>query len=430
MPPHFDEEGVSRRFLGGRLRKPLRVGDEWWVSDFHADCIHRLDERLRPRSPVSGRDLRGPRGMCRFGKEVLVCCYHGETGWVTRISSTRCRKWVECERPRGIACDEEYAYVTEVQAGAVARFHMQRDARRTWLGKGMFRQPRGIACAGGTLVVADSGNDRIVGMTARGQFLWEVRACAPNDVATLGGRILASEWYARRVVQVQPTAAVWASPDAHHFTMLGADDDRVLVADDGGTLHVVAYDAFQPTRDANASCLSLVTPSRDVVIDLSGQRIDDTSLQRLLPDLARATETTNLQLWQNELACRGVVDLMHTVRAHCRLLATVWLGHNAIGDAGARAMATSFGALPNLRSVFLDDNRITCAGAQSIASHIPDATRLKRLGLHTNLIRDRGATRVVRAAQEAQHFEFLWLHNNYLSSAAREAFATVSFVKA
>lgn len=164
--------------------------------------------------------------------------------------------------------------------------------------------------------------------------------------------------------------------------MLGVDNDRVLVSDDGGALHVVRYENFKPMSDPNAPCASIVAPSQDVVIDLSGEKIDDLSLHRFLPDLAR--ETTNLQLWMNELTCAGVVDLMREVPARCRHLTTIWLGNNAIGDVGARAVAVSFGVLPNLHSIFLDDNNITCAGARSIASHMPDANRLKRLGLHTN----------------------------------------------
>lgn len=164
-----------------------------------------------------------------------------------------------------------------------------------------------------------------------------------------------------------------------------------------------------------------------MVIDLSGEKIDDLSLHRFLPELAR--ETTSLQLWMNELTCAGVVDLMREVPARCRRLTTIWLGHNAIGDVGARAVAVSFGVLPNLHSIFLDDNHITCTGAQSIASHMPDAKRLKRLGLHTNRIRDKGAARVAQAAQASAAFEFLWLQNNLLSSDARHALARVPFVR-
>ena len=83
------EQGYEKIIIGKSLRKPLRVGDEWWISDFYADCIHRLDGNFHPLSPVCGKDIHGPRGMCCLGEEVLVCCFYQNRGWVARISSRR-----------------------------------------------------------------------------------------------------------------------------------------------------------------------------------------------------------------------------------------------------------------------------------------------------------------------------------------------------
>ena len=60
MPPHFDEEGVAPFPRRAYTQAAARWG-RVVVSDFHADCIHRLDERLG----AIARERKGCRGLAR-----------------------------------------------------------------------------------------------------------------------------------------------------------------------------------------------------------------------------------------------------------------------------------------------------------------------------------------------------------------------------
>lgn len=237
----------------GRLRqfrKPrciLHHGACVYVSAYGADAIFRLDAATHERlSAIRTPDLVNPRGLVVVGKKLFAACYGHPVGSVVVICLDTLSQagTFKVHRPRGITASGGLLYVTEVFMDRIGVFSLDGNLKCHIYCR--LHRPRGIAIdkERSLLVVADSGNDRLVWMTLDGRI---VKKCpglhAPNDVVICpDGTIVASEWYGRslRMLRDGKLSKRFVVPGGSgHFSMMGRSRRRVYVSDDDrGCVHV------------------------------------------------------------------------------------------------------------------------------------------------------------------------------------------------
>lgn len=219
------------RSVASAVRRPRQAvvrGDSVYISSYADDCVVCLPW---PRCDRVLRVFRAPaaRGIAFHADRLFVASYGSPRGLISCFhATTGCVRYrVACYRPRGIVYYGGRLFVTEVNRNRVAVLDAADGRAVRWL-RCSLSQPRGIDVdARGHLVVADSGNNRVVCMTRDGCPLW-VRGGfhRPNDVCCTP-RLLVSEWGARRVSDVTSTCRLPGQP-----VMLSTWGNLLLVCDD------------------------------------------------------------------------------------------------------------------------------------------------------------------------------------------------------
>tara|TARA_E500000178_G_C17038131_1_gene764681 strand:+ start:2039 stop:3298 length:1260 start_codon:yes stop_codon:yes gene_type:complete len=412
---------------GSKIRKPLEVNGALWVSDFKRNAVYVFDDTMTLRTRIVHPTLRKPRGMCMFEESVLVCCFDGD-GWISKVNSHGCTKWKTCRRPRGIVYDGTFVYVTEVRKGVVLKV-FKNATTICEFGKGKLNMPRGIDVTGNSLVIADSGNDRVVGISKdTGNILWSVPSQAPNDVIFNGTDCYVSQWYLKRVKRLRD-GYEWAPANSGFLTMIGTFGDTLVVGDDSGAIHFLDGNMHPPSFRPGGDELG-VHVTRQATLDLSGKELDDLSFSRFLPHIHNNPDVTRIELWQNELGDLAITELVNVMQNNLRLVNTLWLGHNKIGDDGIAAIGRALESHSSLTDVFVDNNLITSKGVESLCSNLVRAPQIRRLGLHTNRITDSAMLSLVRLLSTPvfSKLEFVFLKNNPISRGTQSIIERESFV--
>lgn len=412
---------------GSKPRKPLEVDGFLLVSDFNKNAVYVFDKTMKLCNRIVHPTLRKPRGMCIFEESVLICCFDGN-GWIVKLSSSGCVKWKTCQRPRGIAYDGSFVYVTEVRKGVVLKvFKNSRTIRE--IGKSKLKMPRGIDVVGDSLVVADSGNNRIVGITKdSGSILWSVHSQAPNDVVFNGADCYVTQWYMRSVKRLRD-GYEWIPARSGTLAMIGTFGDKFVVSDDSGAIHLFSDCNMEPPHRTADNELGIHV-TREATLDLSGKELDDLSFDRFIPHIRNSSDVTRIELWQNQLGDAAITKLMNVMRPNLKLVTTLWLGHNKIGDEGIASIGQALKSNLNLTDVFVDDNLITSKGVEALCKNLVSAPQIRRLGLHTNNITDFAMLSLVRllSAPAFSNLEFVFLKNNPISKETQSKIKKESFV--
>ena len=112
------------------------------------------------------------------------------------------------------------------------------------------------------------------------------------------------------------------------------------------------------------------------------------SLGRAMTANALSTRLRELDLFENALGDAGAIALADGVR-HATRLEQLWLGRNGIGAEGGSAIADAIAARPSLRFVSLRDNRIGAAGCAALARALSvTGSGLNTLDLSANELDD------------------------------------------
>lgn len=412
---------------GSSPRKSMDIDGELWVSDFKRDVIHCFDNNMKFVKCLEHPSLKKPRGMCVFKDSLLVSCFDGN-GWITKINPAGCGIWKICQRPRGIVYDGQFVYVTEVCKGVISK--ISEDSTTVCeFGTGLLSMPRGIDVNGHSLVVADSGNDRVVGLSSEtGSILWALPAHAPNDVIISEDECYVSQWYLKSVKRLSD-GHEWTPHRSGYFTMIGKKGCNFIVGDDSGAIHLFSRSEMKPPQQktVNELDLQILRPS---LLDLSGQEVDDLSFQRFVPQIKRCGDIHRIELWQNQLSDYSVINLMNIVQTDLRSLTTLCLGRNRMGNEGLLAIGMTLVKTPTLTDVYVDDNFITSDGVANLRMLISSAPQLRRLGLDTNQIDDSEALSLVDllSSDTFSRFEFVSLKNNPVSEVTRICVRNKPFV--
>ena len=230
-------------------RRTVSANGLVYVVSYGANAIFMLDAcTKRSVGAIRTPNLVRPRGMIVRGGRLYVSCYGNPIGQILIIDQT-----TGCEihnfrvpRPRGIAMLGQQLFVTEVMKNRISIFKTNGEfVNYIYAG---FRHPRGIDVdrMRGLLLVADSGNNRVVWLTSSGRV---TRICkgldAPNDVLICSdGMVVVSQWY-RQSLRLMSRGSRVFGPEisvpggSGNFAMLGQTGRRLVVADDdGGCLHL------------------------------------------------------------------------------------------------------------------------------------------------------------------------------------------------
>ena len=124
------------------------------------------------------------------------------------------------------------------------------------------------------------------------------------------------------------------------------------------------------------------------------------------------------------------MELKNYTPNNLRLVNTLWLGHNKIGDDGIAAIGRALESHSSLTDVFVDNNLITSKGVESLCSNLVRAPQIRRLGLHTNRITDSAMLSLVRLLSTPvfSKLEFVFLKNNPISRGTQSIIERESFV--
>ena len=207
-PPRRLGQGISRLFLGKpeerELFGPKDVvctpdGERVWIADPGGRCLHLFDLRTRQYKRVqrAGASLFwSPIGLCLGPPgSILVCDSHSaaihqlsdRTGELMHTLETD----ADLLRPVALAFRpaEEELVVVDVSAHDVKVLKLNGQLVRV-LGRrgtepGAFNYPCDVADAGDVLWIADSGNQRVQGITAEGAPVVSIGQAgdAPGDLA-------------------------------------------------------------------------------------------------------------------------------------------------------------------------------------------------------------------------------------------------------
>ena len=89
-----------------------------------------------------------------------------------------------------------------------------------------------------------------------------------------------------------------------------------------------------------------------VQLDLSGNNLDPESAKALAPALAASASVTDLNLYNNSLKDEGVTTICKAVQSNKETkLASLNVGNNRMGPAGAKSVAATVAVIPSLTSV-------------------------------------------------------------------------------
>ncbi len=112
-----------------------------------------------------------------------------------------------------------------------------------------------------------------------------------------------------------------------------------------------------------------------------------------------------LDLSDNAISSAGAAGIGTALAASRPGLRRLYLGSNAIGDAGIRDIAAALPAAARLTHLELSDNRIVDEGATYLAMALALSPALKYLGLASNQVGDQGASRIASALASARSEE-------------------------
>jgi len=234
----------------GGPRKTMFHNNFLWLTSYDDNAVYKLHpETGNMIEKIQFPQLQHPRGMDVHGDRIYVACYGKDTskdnkGWFDGVvcfdakDTTKIITAFEVPRPRGLVCHNGEVFVTLVMANQIQVFSLDGEYRRT-LGKGILREPRGIAVLpNGRLVVADCGNNRVAWLNPEnGKMVRQNAVSRPNDVCTYMDNIFVSQWFEKCVRIFDETKggfgdAYKANEETGFFAMISANQNRVLVADD------------------------------------------------------------------------------------------------------------------------------------------------------------------------------------------------------
>ena len=235
-----------------KLEKPRKILHHkmnLFVSSYGSHTIHCIDLSRNTRArTIRSPTMRHPRGLAVFGRRLYVACYGQPMGNIVCINLETHEEMfhIRVPRPRGVLVYGRHLVVTEVMTNRLSVYTLNGLFCKHVYG-GM-RHPRGIAVDSmGQIVVADSGNNRIVWFDSDMRV---VRTCsglyAPNDVVICpDNTIVVSEWYNKSLRVLTPYATRFepefyrATKLSGNFTMMGRTEHFLLVSDnDLGCVHV------------------------------------------------------------------------------------------------------------------------------------------------------------------------------------------------
>ena len=235
----------------GQYRGPRHIiqsAGKLYVSAYDAHAVFVIDAQTwKTERALRCAHLKHPRGLQIVANRLYVVCYGHPMGAVVVIDLLTLRE-IMCfavPRPRGIVAFRGRLFVTQVWEHRVSVHDL--DGRLQYHLYGGFCHPRGIDIdrRRQLLVIADSGNDRVVWLTLEGR-VWSIRhgVHAPNDVVCCDhDTVITSEWYNRRLrvfwrgrLEEEVATVPEGSGD---FAMMGRWRRHVFVSDnDKGCVHV------------------------------------------------------------------------------------------------------------------------------------------------------------------------------------------------
>ena len=188
------------------------------------------NNRLQARDPVTanwrvvaGQTLRGPRGLAIHAGQLYVA---DTTANAVRVLDLASGRWSQVtgttfRLPRAVAVDAGGdLYVADTAANQV-QVQNPRNGKWASIGVGKLKGPAGLALDGDGIVVADTGDDRLVRFSAAGEQLqsWGARGPdggqfdGPQGVAVdQDGRVLAADEFNNRVQVFGPAPPVVEPP--------------------------------------------------------------------------------------------------------------------------------------------------------------------------------------------------------------------------
>jgi tripartite motif-containing protein 71 len=219
--------------------------------------------------------------------DASVRCFGGKGRGVGKLSTTS-GSYAASSASGGIAVAGDTVYVADTGNDRVQRFSLT-GGRPKSLEAGKLKQPQGLAVQGTRLLVADDGNHRVVELTTSGRFVAAtseakgVRLKFPYDVAFTesGGAYVADNSF-HRVVQLDRhlrRVRTWGSQGHGRgkFVFPRAvavqRDGHVLVADAGNdrVQELTATGGFVRSIGINGRATPRITAPADVAVNALGE---------------------------------------------------------------------------------------------------------------------------------------------------------------
>jgi DNA-binding beta-propeller fold protein YncE len=208
----FSATGSWRRYVGGKGSAPLKFNGPGQVCIapdgfvFVADCNNNRVQVLTPSLDFHGfvgaGHLAGPCGVCANADVVVVSevaahrisVFSRRDGALLRRFGHAGRGDGQLMSPHGLcfASDDRHVAVAEHMNSRVSVFTVDGGEFVRHVGVGELKLPYGVACSGfDELVVADTGNRRVVLFSASGSKIATIGHCAVTGIAMHGGAVFA-----------------------------------------------------------------------------------------------------------------------------------------------------------------------------------------------------------------------------------------------
>ena len=226
-------------------RKILYYNGKLWLTSFGDNCIFIFDsytEKLKEK--ITLLNLQNPRGIYPYKNYIYVACYGDPIGKIICINKdTLCEEfYFSVARPRGIIILNKEIFITEVIKNRISIYTLNGKFKR-YIGDNILKFPRGLDIFNNNVIVADSGNNRIIELSITGQIINIIENFnSPNDVVTYENQIIVSEWYNKSIKIYNLKSEnykVYKIPiGSGYLSMISIYLNKLYISDENGYVHI------------------------------------------------------------------------------------------------------------------------------------------------------------------------------------------------
>lgn len=179
---------------------------------------------------------------------MYVSCYGNPIGIIICFNLETLKEifYFKVHRPRGLIILDYLLYITEVNYNRIGIYNLHGIFKGS-IGNNLLKYPRGITTDKKNLIIADSGNHRIVILSKSRHLLKIINNLnSPNDVYYSNNKLFISVWYNKKIklfdFYKNNIIKTYNVPiESGYLAMLTLIKNNLYVYDNSGFIHVFNY---------------------------------------------------------------------------------------------------------------------------------------------------------------------------------------------